>query len=78
MNADPLFYLHHGNLDRIWWDWQQAEPSRLYEMTGRTTTIPPFHNATRDYPLVMDSLGQTVPIRDVMDIHSEPNCYTYV
>ena len=22
--ADPLFYLHHANIDRLWWKWESA------------------------------------------------------
>ncbi|KAF8954699.1 hypothetical protein BDZ97DRAFT_1927844 [Flammula alnicola] len=77
--GDPLFYLHHANLDRIWWNWQQMLPMRLFEISGRSTIVPPFVNVTLDHPLQMDSaLGPTVPIREVVDIHSGPNCYTYV
>ncbi|KAF9877028.1 amino acid transporter [Colletotrichum karsti] len=33
--ADPIFYLHHANLDRLWWEWQTANLStRLYAMGG--------------------------------------------
>ncbi|KXT05546.1 hypothetical protein AC578_3684 [Pseudocercospora eumusae] len=36
--ADPVFFLHHTNLDRLWWSWQQADLStRLTEM-GRPNT----------------------------------------
>jgi tyrosinase len=29
--GDPLFYLHHANMDRLWWQWQQAcKISRLF------------------------------------------------
>jgi len=76
--GDPIFYLHHANLDRVWWHWQSMKPSRLYEISGYTTSTPPFTNVTLDYPLQMGTIGNTVPIRTVMDIHSEPNCYTYV
>ncbi|KAF9558276.1 tyrosinase [Agrocybe pediades] len=76
--GDPIFYLHHANLDRTWWRWQSMKPSRLYEISGYTTSTPPFTNLTLEYPLQMGTIGNTVPIRDVMDIHSEPNCYTYV
>jgi tyrosinase len=76
--GDPLFFLHHANIDRIWWMWQNMLPHRLYEISGRSTTQPPFHNVTLDYPLLMGTLGPNVPIRDVMDIWTTPNCYTYV
>ncbi|ROV90064.1 hypothetical protein VSDG_08365 [Cytospora chrysosperma] len=34
--GDPLFFLHHGNLDRLWWLWQSANlSSRLTDMSGR-------------------------------------------
>lgn len=34
--GDPLFFLHHTNLDRLWWQWQSASlPARLEEMGGR-------------------------------------------
>lgn len=34
--GDPLFFLHHTNLDRLWWSWQAANLSaRLTDMGGR-------------------------------------------
>lgn len=53
-------------------------PHRLYEITGRSTINPPYVNVTLDFLLIMTPLGPTVPIREVMDIHSSPSCYTYV
>ena len=33
--ADPLFYLHHSMLDKIWWQWQNANRTqRLREIEG--------------------------------------------
>ncbi|KXH65419.1 amino acid transporter [Colletotrichum nymphaeae SA-01] len=38
--GDPIFFLHHANLDRLWWDWQLANlSSRLTDMSGQL--IPP-------------------------------------
>lgn len=40
--ADPLFFMHHTNLDRIWWEWQSLNESRLTDMGGEnvaTSTI---------------------------------------
>ena len=39
--GDPLFYLHHAYLDKLWADWQSKSPStRLTDITGRNTGIP--------------------------------------
>ncbi|EFQ35939.1 hypothetical protein CGRA01v4_06143 [Colletotrichum graminicola] len=32
--ADPLFFMHHTNLDRLWWVWQSKNTSRLTDMGG--------------------------------------------
>lgn len=77
--ADPLFFLHHSNLDRIWWIWQRADPAkRLYQISGRSTVAPPYRNVTLDDLLNFGTFFPAVPIRQVMNIESEPSCYTYV
>ena len=44
--GDPLFYLHHAWLDRMWWKWQSLDRStRLTAMGGPNippSTLPPF------------------------------------
>jgi len=70
--------MHHTNIDRIWWRWQEASPERLYEISGRVSVTPPYGNVTLNYPLRMGNVGPTIPIRDVMDIREEPSCYIYV
>lgn len=77
-SIDPLFHLHHANLDRLWWNWQLMLPSRLYDISGRSTTEPPFENVTLDFVLEMGLLAPNITIRDVMNIHQQPSCYTYV
>src|SRR5690606_33299428 len=33
--GDPLFYLHHAYIDRIWWQWQQKNlKKRVKEIAG--------------------------------------------
>ncbi|KAI0452667.1 Di-copper centre-containing protein [Xylaria acuta] len=43
--GDPVFYLHHGYLDRVWFDWQSRNlTTRLIEIAGNNTpefTFPP-------------------------------------
>ena len=31
---DPLFFMHHTNLDRIWSIWQRQAPKNLYDIGG--------------------------------------------
>lgn len=37
--GDPLFFLHHTNVDRLWWNWQQVDPD------NRTYAIGPLRNS---------------------------------
>nr|ATU82297.1 tyrosinase [Macrocybe gigantea] len=77
--GDPLFYLHHANLDRIWWLWQQEDASkRLYQISGRSTVEPPYKNVTLDFPLDMVDEAEVLRIKDVMDIRRRPLCYEYI
>ena len=74
---DPLFYLHHLNLDRKWWQWQQRNPKkRLREISGPSTK---GGNDTVTLNFVMDFpyLGSNLTIRDVMELGKEPNCYGF-
>ncbi|KAJ7681228.1 tyrosinase [Mycena olivaceomarginata] len=77
--GDPVFYLHHANLDRIWWTWQQLDlPHRLFDVSGRSSVDPPFVNITLAFQLKMLNLAPLASIRDIMDPTSEPSCYRYI
>ncbi|RXW13831.1 hypothetical protein EST38_g12026 [Candolleomyces aberdarensis] len=57
---DPLFYLHHANLDRIWWVWQQADrKNRLTDIWGPTTQNGPTQ-VTLDFDMDFPALGPNV------------------
>lgn len=75
--TDPLFYLHHANMDRIWWNWQaKSLATRLSDISGPTT----FEGATQvtlAFGLLISTIGETLPIKSVMDIRASPMCYTY-
>ncbi|OCK85065.1 Di-copper centre-containing protein [Lepidopterella palustris CBS 459.81] len=86
--GDPLFYLHHANMDRLWAKWEAVDPEkRLCDISGPDTQFAypfnffgdiPYKNVTLAYDMFFGNLvpGMTwVPIRDVMDISTL--CYTY-
>ncbi|KAI4592726.1 hypothetical protein KJ359_010485 [Pestalotiopsis sp. 9143b] len=34
-NVNPLFFMHHSQVDRLWWLWQQADPNaRNFDFSG--------------------------------------------
>lgn len=37
---DPVFFLHHCMVDKIWADWQAAHPTATYLPPGRTANAP--------------------------------------
>ncbi|KAI5803488.1 hypothetical protein DFH27DRAFT_50436 [Peziza echinospora] len=78
--GEPIFYLHHANLDRVWWKWQSAKPSvRLTEIGGPVNmmNMPPGANVTLSYPLNLGRLAPQITVADVMDISKGKMCYKY-
>ncbi|TAQ86703.1 hypothetical protein B7494_g4970 [Chlorociboria aeruginascens] len=80
--ADPTFYLHHAQIDRLWTIWQAMDPkNRQYELSGTNTmyNVPPSENTTLDYMInVTYSGGGEIAMRDVMSTTAGPFCYIYL
>ncbi|KAI4656607.1 hypothetical protein J4E81_009709 [Alternaria sp. BMP 2799] len=77
--AEPLFYLHHANLDRIFWEWQQLDlKTRLNQVGG---PIIPFdysgQNVTLDYTINIGKLAGDRKLKELLDTTAGPFCYTY-
>ncbi|KAI5842479.1 hypothetical protein DFP73DRAFT_515115 [Morchella snyderi] len=80
--GDPLFYLHHANLDRIWWQWQQQDRKERYkDVSG---PIVPFDytnlsggNVTLDFTIDLGKLGKPVPLSQIVDPESGTVCFRY-
>ncbi|KAJ7768197.1 hypothetical protein B0H16DRAFT_1365740, partial [Mycena metata] len=76
--GDPIFYLHHTFLDKLWWQWVGMNfSSRLEDVSGRSTVDAPYVSVTLDFELGMEMLAPTVTIREVMDIRNDLLCYMY-
>jgi len=76
--GDPLFYLHHTFLDRVWWRWQQQVlPARLTDIAGFTTQGGRI-NATLNDELNMFGVIPNARIGDVMDVTGDLLCMEYV
>lgn len=76
-NPDPLFFLHHTQLDRLWWLWQQREPQkRLREYSGHKERHS-MVAARLDDRIDMRGFAKPVQVADVMDIREGLLCYSY-
>lgn len=74
---DPVFFLHHTQLDRLWWKWQQVDPrARLEDYSGKAayTTNP---DAGLRNSLPMGDLASDVRVEDMMNTESGLLCYRY-
>ncbi|KAI1294328.1 hypothetical protein F5Y03DRAFT_387695 [Xylaria venustula] len=89
--GDPLFYLHHGWLNKLWWDWEAQDlPARLTAMGGPNT--PPgiddpnfvdyFNDGgnvtTLNHVLWSHGIVPNATIADVMDIGGDYVCAEFV
>lgn len=87
--GDPVFYFHHGMLDKLWHQWQMLDKrKRLKEIGGPVASpqrprlgLPPnpsTANVTLDFEIEMGVMGETVAIKDLMYISGGVLCYEYV
>ncbi|PVH71340.1 Di-copper centre-containing protein [Cadophora sp. DSE1049] len=88
--VDPLFYLHHTQLDRIWATWQAMDsPARLTDISGpitqsngfpelQTRDGDPGNETTLAHVLNMYGIIPNQTIADVMDTTGGYLCYEYV
>ncbi|KAJ3121867.1 hypothetical protein HK098_003320 [Nowakowskiella sp. JEL0407] len=86
--SDPTFYLHHAQIDRLWWLWQMQNPSvRLTEIGGPIDPVPlfgpvptPTRNVTLDFPIDLAELTApwNITVGDMMNTVGGPLCYDYI
>ncbi|KAI8902647.1 hypothetical protein BC833DRAFT_519833, partial [Globomyces pollinis-pini] len=65
---DPVFFLHHRNVDRLWYVWQRRNPS-----------IANSYDGTPDAPINMFRVVQDTTVSQIMDTTGggPGMCYTY-
>ncbi|KAK1828716.1 hypothetical protein QBC39DRAFT_415884 [Podospora conica] len=69
---DPVFFLLHGGVDRLWWLWQQQNPSAEYDGVDQNN-----RSVTVDDVLPMMGLAEDGVVADYLDVNSPGLCYTY-
>jgi tyrosinase len=80
--TDPVFFLHHTQLDRMWWQWQQRDlRQRLWQYRRASNEGNGEYQESQKYSLNDDfHFGGLAPDRkvsDIMSTESELLCYRY-
>ena len=69
---DPIFYLHHANVDRLWAAWQAAHPGPL-PASEATFALPPFNK-----PFTTQwQVGADVESTDALDYRYRRFCFYF-
>lgn len=77
---DPVFYLLHSQIDRLWTVWQgQDYKTRQDALDGTVTFLnqPPSANATLDTVMIMGTAGGNVKVGEAMSAIGGRYCYMY-
>ena len=80
--TDPIFFMHHTNLDRVWWSWQMRDPqNRLKDISGpiykSDYTTSGGANVTLDFEMTMGVNANNITVADTMDIMGDTFCFNY-
>ncbi|KAF1355335.1 hypothetical protein BDV97DRAFT_395703 [Delphinella strobiligena] len=80
--GDPYFFLHHAQIDRTWWIWQNQDLENRRNAVSGTITMdnePPSRNTTLEDVLYLGPLGvPNITIGDALSTLDGPFCYIYV
>ncbi|KAF2458395.1 hypothetical protein BDY21DRAFT_342393 [Lineolata rhizophorae] len=82
--GDPMFWLHHGQVDRHWWIWQNQDPeARVQQYEGPTVMMDP--SSPEGKLTDVQELAHTAPqglgvltSGDLVSTTAGPLCYVYV
>jgi len=81
-SSDPYFYLHHAQIDRTYWIWQnQNLAERQYAIAGTITldNDPPSRNTTLEDIIELGvNAPEGITIKDAMSTMAGPFCYIYL
>lgn len=71
---DPVFWLHHCNIDRLWAEWQRENPAAIYLPPSGTPNVVAGHGRDDPMPPWNNEASPPTP-RSVLDHHALG--YTY-
>lgn len=79
--GDPAFFLHHAQIDRTWWIWQNQDLKNRQNAIAGTITLnnnPPSKDGTLSDLLSLGVNAKDIKIGDAMSTLAGPFCYIYI
>ncbi|KAK4556466.1 hypothetical protein LTR86_006610 [Recurvomyces mirabilis] len=79
--GDPYFFLHHAQIDRVWWIWQNQDLKNRQDAIAGTITIlnqPPSRNGTLQDILDLGVNAPGITIGSAMSTLAGEFCYIYI
>ncbi|EAQ83365.1 hypothetical protein CHGG_09769 [Chaetomium globosum CBS 148.51] len=80
-SGDPAFFLHHSQIDRVYWIWQMLDLEKRKDVFGTQTFLdmPPSPNVTLDDIIDISPLAPPIRLGDLMNtVGGSPFCYVYL
>lgn len=75
---EPLFFLHHVQIDRLWWLWQQENPQvRNAEFAGNKTQARDSPAASVDDVMPYRGLAPDITVSQALTTENSLMCYNY-
>ncbi|TGO32564.1 hypothetical protein BHYA_0306g00070 [Botrytis hyacinthi] len=85
---DPIFFLHHAQIDRLWWKWQHRKPNgRLRDYDAMEEDLKNNSKSessdsgasgvSLNDPLKLYGIGEDIKVEDVMSTETPLLCYKY-
>jgi hypothetical protein len=74
---DPIFWIIHTNVDRIWYTWQKRHPDLANTYNGNRRPNSTAQDASAEDMLRFYGLGDDVTVKDTFSTESLRYCYVY-
>ena len=74
--SDPVFFLHHAWVDRLYYNWQAGDQVRV-STTGVNGADSTGATLTMNTQIDVRNFRPTIPLRNVLNTQSTTLCYKY-
>ena len=77
LSPDPVFFLHHTQLDRLWWTWQRSDvQTRMTQYRGLAANNSTSKSSLAD-TVPMGGLAPDIKVSDIIRTDTDLMCYGY-